>query len=175
MSEAQARESLRSLAEFGIRQWVMGGWGVDALLGKQNRAHHDLDLLVHASDLPTLHSWLRREGFARAYEWAENSPVTVGGGIWDTAFVERPPDGRELDVHAVHVADGLVSLATADPWQLPADTLSGVGRIGGHEVRCVSRSGQRAMHIGYELPDKHREDLRRLEALKTPAAGSRSE
>ena len=26
--------------------WLMGGWGVDALLGRQARPHHDLDVLV---------------------------------------------------------------------------------------------------------------------------------
>lgn len=100
LSEAQTRELLRGLADIGIRCWVVGGWGVDALLGKQTRDHHDLDLMVNATDLPALHVWLRREGFARGYEWEENSPVTIEGRTWDTAFVERHADGREIDVHA---------------------------------------------------------------------------
>ena len=102
LSEAQTRELLCGLADIGIRCWLMGGWGVDALLGKQTRDHHDLDLLVKAHDLPALDAWLRREGFAREYEWEENSPVTIEGRTWDTASVERHADGRELDVHAVH-------------------------------------------------------------------------
>lgn len=165
MSEAKTRELLRGLGDIGIRCWVMGGWGVDALLGEQTRAHHDLDLLVDARDLPALHTWLRGEGFARGYEWSENSPLRIEGRMWDTAFVERDADGRELDVHAVHVTDGIVRLATTDPWELPPNILSGVGRVGGYEVSCASASGQRAMHLGYDLPDKHREDLRRLESL----------
>ena len=32
----------------GVASWVMGGWGVDALLGRATRPHHDLDVLVHA-------------------------------------------------------------------------------------------------------------------------------
>jgi lincosamide nucleotidyltransferase A/C/D/E len=165
LSEAQARRLLGGMADIDIRCWVMGGWGVDALLGEQTRDHHDLDLLVDVGDLPALHVWLRREGFARAYEWEENCPVTIEGRTWDTAFVERHADGRELDVHAVHITDGRVRLATADPWDLPPDALGGTGWIGGHEVSCTSVSGQRAMHVGYDLPGKHREDLRRLEAL----------
>ena len=31
------------LASADIRVWVDGGWGVDALLGRQTRRHHDLD------------------------------------------------------------------------------------------------------------------------------------
>ena len=165
VSAAQARELLCGLADIGIRCWVMGGWGVDALLGEQTRDHHDLDVLVDASDLPALHAWLRREGFARGDEWEENAPVTIEGRTWDTAFVERHADGRELDVHALHTTDGLVRLATTDPWELPPDILSGTGRVGGSEVSCTSVSGQRAMHVGYDLPDKHRNDLRRLESL----------
>lgn len=165
MSEAQARELLRGLADVGVSYWVVGGWGVDALVGRQTRAHHDLDLLVSSGDLAALHTWLRGEGFARGFEWPENSPVTIESRVWDTAFVERHADGRELDVHAVHVADGVVRLATTDPWELPPDILSGVGRVGGYEVSCASVRGQRAMHVGYDLPDKHREDLRRLESL----------
>ncbi|WP_460467477.1 nucleotidyltransferase domain-containing protein [Calidifontibacter terrae] len=141
----------------------MGGWGIDALIGRQTRAHHDLDLLVAVDDLPALHAWLRDQGFARAYEWEENQPVQVGARPWDTAFVERHSDGRELDVHAVHPKRPTALLATTDPWDLPPDTLSGTGRIGGRDVRCVSPSGQHAMHVGYALPDRHRADLRELD------------
>jgi lincosamide nucleotidyltransferase A/C/D/E len=172
MCETQSRELPCGLSEIGIGYWVVGGWGVDALLGEQTRAHHDLDLLVDARDLPALHAWLRAKGFARGFEWTENSSVTIDGRMWDTAFVERHADGRELDVHAVHIADGLVRLATTDPWEFPPNILSGTGRIGGYEVPCASVSGQRAMNVGYDLPEKHREDLRRLErpwATATPS------
>ena len=165
MSEGQARELLSLLAGVGVRHWVVGGWGVDALVGIQTRPHHDLDVLVSVDDLPVLHRWLRAEGFARAHEWVENSPVSTEGHTWDTAFVERHADGRELDVHAVVVTGEVVRLATTDPWELQSGTLSAVGRIGGLVVPCASVDGQLAMHVGYELPDAHREDLRRLESL----------
>jgi lincosamide nucleotidyltransferase A/C/D/E len=35
----------------GIRIWIDGGWGVDALLGKQSRAHKDLDITIQQQDL----------------------------------------------------------------------------------------------------------------------------
>lgn len=139
----------------GVRWWLMGGWGVDALLGRQTREHHDLDVLVHVDDLATLESVLRAEGFARAYDWPESR--TVDGRA--TAFVEQHPDGRELDVHAVH-RDG--TLATDDPWELPAGALDGRGTVGGREVPCLSREGQRATHDGYDLPPHHVADLAAL-------------
>ncbi|HEX6737122.1 MAG TPA: aminoglycoside nucleotidyltransferase, partial [Vicinamibacteria bacterium] len=42
------------LAERGVRVWVDGGWGVDALLGEQTRPHKDLDALVPFDDLGML-------------------------------------------------------------------------------------------------------------------------
>ena len=141
----------------------MGGWGIDALLGEQTRAHHDLDLLVAVSDLPSLDAWLREEGFSRAYEWPENAPARLHGESWDTAFVEQHADGRELDIHAVRIKDGSILLATTDPWQLPSRALDGVGNIGGRTVACVTAESQPVMHRGYDLPATHREDLFRLD------------
>ena len=34
-----------------IRVWVDGGWGVDALLGRQTRRHRDLDLALRLADV----------------------------------------------------------------------------------------------------------------------------
>ena len=32
-------------------------------------------------------------------------------------------------------------------------------------MRCVTRAAQIAMHSGYDLPEKHREDVRLLRAV----------
>ncbi|MEJ7771734.1 MAG: nucleotidyltransferase family protein [Geodermatophilaceae bacterium] len=164
MSAHQAANLLRSLEGADIRCWVMGGWGVDALVGRETRDHHDLDLLVNVDDLPSLHAWLRCQGFRRLYEWDETRPVENGGQYWETAFVEGYEDGRELDVHAIHVAeDGTPTLATTDPWGLPHDVLMGAGVIAGRHVSCVSGAAQVMMHHGYELPPNHLDDLAKLD------------
>jgi len=86
--------------------------------------------------------------------------VQRAGQRYDTAFVETHTDGLELDVHAVLDGAGRNPvLLTTDPWTLPLDALTGAGRIGTVDVPCVSRAAQRAMHEGYELPDKHVQDL----------------
>lgn len=170
MSAADARSILRSLRGAGIHYWVMGGWGVDALLGRATRAHHDLDLLVQVDDLPTLRGWLASHQFEWLYDWEENRVVDVDGRPFSTAFVAGHADGRELDIHAVVVrADGTFDLATADPWVLPIDALDGRGEINGVDVPCVSRSGQRAMHVGYELPAHHLVDLEALDVAEASA------
>jgi len=35
----------------GVDVWVYGGWGIDALLGEQTRAHDDLDVIIRADDI----------------------------------------------------------------------------------------------------------------------------
>ena len=162
LTAAQARTIASGLQQVGVRFWIIGGWGIDALIGRQTRNHHDLDLLVAAADLPPFNDWLNLNGFARAYEWQENTSIGIHGSFWDTAFVTQHPDGRELDIHGVHVDEQPLRLATTDPWALPDDWAS-VGNIAATAVPCVSAQAQRAMHRGYELPPQHIEDLRHID------------
>jgi lincosamide nucleotidyltransferase A/C/D/E len=39
------------LKSHGIKIWIDGGWGVDALLEKQTREHGDLDIAIQEHDL----------------------------------------------------------------------------------------------------------------------------
>ena len=41
---AQAVLVCAGLADAGVRFWLAGGWGVDALAGRQTRSHRDLDV-----------------------------------------------------------------------------------------------------------------------------------
>ena len=59
--------------------------------------------------------------------------------------------------------EGVVVQFHTEPWPLPRGAVSGRGTIEGMTVRCVSRAAQIAMHSGYDLPEKHREDVRLLQ------------
>lgn len=97
----------------GVRVWVGGGWGIDALLGEQTRPHKDLDALVPLDDLVTLASVLTDRGFTHKEFWGENrwvahplrlpviSRAHGGGSEVVTAFVVRDGAGRELDIHVL--------------------------------------------------------------------------
>lgn len=164
MSAEQARALYELLDRSGVRCWVMGGWGVDALLGRMTREHKDLDLLVLLSDLPRYAVVVRDHGFQRKHEWSENQPITVDAINFDSAFVDAHPDGREIDVHVIDVdPEGAVTQFHIGPWPLPRDAVSGIGTIEEAMVRCVSRAAQIAMHSGYELPENHREDVHLLQ------------
>lgn len=166
MTAGEALEIYGLLDSGGVRCWVMGGWGVDALLGFTTRSHKDLDLLVHRADIAEYCAITRGAGFGRKLEWEESRPVVVDDVVYDSAFVDAHADGREVDVHVVDIDDdGAVVQFHEGSWPLPGDTLSGKGTLLGRELRCVSRSAQLAMHSSYELPDRHRDDVRLLQDL----------
>jgi len=81
---------LAALDAVGLRAFVAGGWGVDALIGRQTRVHRDLDLaldLTHAtleralSALKTLDYCVEPTGDRPGWSWL---PVRALG---------RPPSG----------------------------------------------------------------------------------
>jgi lincosamide nucleotidyltransferase A/C/D/E len=151
-----------------VRCWVMGGWGVDALLGRQTRPHHDLDLLVLTDDLPQFDQAMTAAGFARRYLWDdENLWVTLDGVPWATAFVMSDAAERELDVHAVDLTDGLAVAHCAVPWTFGRGALDGIGVIDQAAVACLSVEAQLNAHVGYELPETHLQDMRLLAQLRS--------
>jgi lincosamide nucleotidyltransferase A/C/D/E len=165
LTATDAAALCRQLAEHRVGFWLIGGWGVDALLHRQTRPHKDLDVLVRLADLGPLRRLLDEHGFTRTLVWEESRWVEEPDGPWPTAFVATDPAGRALDVHLVDVQeDGRVVQLYDAPWPLPR-SLDGTGTIDGTDVPCVSVPAQRALHTGYELPDGHRQDLDLLRDL----------
>lgn len=157
------------LDQHSIRYVVVGGWGVDALLGHQTRPHKDLDLLVLLGDLPALWSLFHGHGFIQQRVWEENRWVEgEGGDHWPTAFVVVDGQGRELDIHVIGITpNGAIVQYYDNPWSFPA-SITGQGSIAGTLVPCVSKETQLAMHTGYPLPEGHRRDLELLQADECP-------
>ncbi len=92
LSAEDAAGLCRRLDEYGVRFWVIGGWGVDALLRRETRAHQDLDVLVLLDDLPALGRMLDADGFSRTLVRDESHRVDGA----PTAFVAA--DGRVRDL-----------------------------------------------------------------------------
>ncbi|HXR11008.1 MAG TPA: hypothetical protein VN770_01830, partial [Gaiellaceae bacterium] len=76
---------LDQLDAVGLTVWLDGGWGVDALLGRQTRAHDDLDLVVAIGDVPALEDELAVLGYKRA------------GGVPPKSFDSVDAHGRQVD------------------------------------------------------------------------------
>ena len=157
----------RTLRGCGADWCVVGGWGVDALLGVQTREHKDLDVFVRQERLPVALDVLHGAGLRYAYAWEESRPLAEGGRCagHDSAFVMTDDDGRELDVHVIATSDGRVEPLwdTAISFR-PAD-LAVRGVVAGAIVRCLAPEKQLEAHRGYELPAAHRADVTRLRLL----------
>ena len=96
MEFAEVRRVVAELTCVDVQVWVGGGWGVDALVGRQTRVHRDLDLAVDARHEAAAFSVLASLGYDVETDWR---PVRVefvahGRGWVDVHPVEFDLDGR---------------------------------------------------------------------------------
>ncbi|HEX7303439.1 nucleotidyltransferase domain-containing protein [Lentzea sp.] len=148
MTAEDVLEILRVLAGDGV--WVGGGWGVDALVGRQTRPHADLDLVHREEHEPRILAKLAELGFVETLSWR---PVR---------FVLTGPGGREIDLHPLRFAeDGSAeqsSLTPGEPFRYPASCFV-TGTVLGTSVPCLSRDQQLRFHQGYEPRERDLHDL----------------
>jgi len=134
-----------NLENLDIKVWVDGGWGVDALLGKQTRFHEDLDIAVEAKHVPRLREFLKAKGYEQSKEDSE----------WN--FVLRDRNGREIDVHSF-TFDEEGNVFEGIPY--PTGSLTGTGTIEGKPVRCIAPEWVVKLHSsGYTLQEKDFKDV----------------
>lgn len=142
----------RLLARRGIRIWLDGGWGVDALLEEQTRYHKDLDIIVRDKDVAALKEVLAQQGFMVAQGTA-------------TSFVLTGPKAKTIDVHVVRFDDhgnGIYRMQNGKDWIYPAEGFAGKGKVLDTSVRCISAAAQMICHTGYTIT---RKDIREMELL----------
>ena len=124
MSAESTLAVLAALERAEIDVVVDGGWGVDALLGVERRAHDDLDLIVPLARVPDAVSAVRRLGYVPV---ADTLPVTL---------VLAAPGGRRVDLHPT-VVNEHGDQAQAQPFGR-SFRVSGVGaRRVGVDRHCV--------------------------------------
>jgi lincosamide nucleotidyltransferase A/C/D/E len=148
-------EVLSSLEHAGCRVWVAGGWGVDALVGAQTRAHRDVDLAIDADDEADALTALARLGYTIETDWRPTRVELVAAG------------SRWVDLHPVRFdAHGHARQADLDGghFEYPSGCFV-TGRIGGRLVGCLSVELQLRFRAGYELRDVDRHDLALLATL----------
>jgi len=134
--------------------WVDGGWGVDALLGRQTRPHSDLDLAVNLADLAAFDRLLQHQGYARIAR--DHDPE------WN--WVLRHQSGRSVDLHGF-VRDAMGNGILGDPGEgssYPAGALEGRGAISGFAVGCIAAPFVLAFRNGFEPRDLDRHDVTAL-------------
>ena len=153
MRARDALEVVRRLHAAGVRVWLDGGWGVDALIGHQTRDHDDLDLVIPLCESDAARRTLTALGFALV----EDEPTLC--------FVARDAGDRRVDVHTV-AFDGeggaLQRQEDGSFWRYPPEGFSGLGRVVGSEVACLSAEAQVLCHLNYEPDETDRRDMELL-------------
>lgn len=139
----------------GCRWWLEGGWGVDALVGHQTRAHRDLDLDVDVAFVDEVLTALHELGYEIETDWRPNRVELAA------------PRRGWVDVHPVVVEeDGSARQAGLEGgWHHFPRSYFTMGSLGGVPVPCVSLQAQRAFHAGYELREVDVHDLELLDRL----------
>ena len=141
-----------SLERVGVKIWLDGGWGVDALLEEQTRDHKDLDIVIEQKNVKQLRNQFNhfkeiKVDIARPHN-----------------FVIADDAGNEIDVHVIEInehGDGIYGPKTNGE-MFPAASLAGIGKIDGQSVRCVSAEWSLRFHSGYELKEKDYRDMAAL-------------
>jgi len=126
-----------------------GGWGVDALLGKQTRPHADLDIAVQHKDVPYIRSLLEAQGFREIPR----------DDSWECNFVLEDDRGHQVDVHSCtfdSAGNNIYGVA------YPFDSLTGTGSINGHPVKCISPEWLVKFHTGYPRDENDYHDVKLL-------------
>ena len=155
MTQDQAELVCRVLREAGVSFWLAGGWGVDALVGRQTRSHRDLDLLVDAEAEETALAVLGRLGYVVETDWR---PVRVEVGAPGAGWVDIHP--MVFDALGNGVQAGLDGAVFVYP-----DGSFTTGRVADLTVGCATVALQLQVHAGYDLRPQDRHDLALLHDL----------
>jgi lincosamide nucleotidyltransferase A/C/D/E len=166
MTATHVLAATRSLEADGLRYWVAGGWGVEALTGVATRRHGDLDLVVadYENDEPEVRCTLEKLGYR---------PTHVRyGTFWMTPCSQlRDISGHQIEIVGLNWSNlgsamGWTSLSpSAAPSPAHEQELFAVGTIAGVPVACLSAKVQLLFHGGFHPRGIDRHDLRHLRRI----------
>jgi lincosamide nucleotidyltransferase A/C/D/E len=163
MAADEVHAVLDALASAGCAAWISGGWGVDALVGRQTRVHRDLDLAIAADRESAALDALGLLGYVIETDWrpVRVEVVAAGRGRVDLhpLVFDRDGDGHQAGL------DG-------GGFRWPRDCLTD-GVIGGRRVDCISVELQLRFHGGYDHRDVDRADVALLHGVARGAGSGR--
>lgn len=153
MSADDVLEVLERLNAAGVRCWLDGGWGVDALVWEQTRDHSDLDLVVPLDEVDAVIAAVAPLGFKVLLD-QRPARLLLRDGNTD----------RRIDLHPV-VFDGkgngrqIGAGPNGGDAPYPAAGFAGNGRVGGREVACLTPELLLMHHTGYPPKAKDRHNV----------------
>lgn len=147
MTSLEVIELYTKLDNLGITIWIDGGWGIDALLGKQTRPHADLDIAIDRKDVIRLRNLLNEFKKKQKDDTSE----------WN--FVLEDGQGHEIDVHVFEFDDKRKIIYGIE---YPQESLTGIGTINGKTVNCIAAKYVIKFHENYEPKEKDLQDIKAL-------------
>ena len=149
MTAADVIEIVRLFEQNDIELTIDGGWGVDALLGKQTRTHADLDIAVQHKDVTSIRALLEARGYREIPR----------DDTWECNFVLEDDQRHQVDVHSYTFDDeGKLVYGV----EYPFESLTGSGTVSGHAVKCISPEWMVKFHDGYPLDADDYHDVKAL-------------
>lgn len=138
---------MATLQDAGVRCWISGGWGVDALAGEHTRIHRDLDLVVEDRGMDRAVQALNDLGYFEWYRSESEVPMFSRVVLHDHELA-----GRTIDLHPLQLSGTHMEFTT--------------GEIDGQEVPCLSVDLQVKTHSSYRKRWRDRADLAVLRRLR---------
>jgi lincosamide nucleotidyltransferase A/C/D/E len=142
-------EIVQLFEQNAIEVYIDGGWGVDALLGKQTRTHADLDVAVQHKDVAQVRVLLK----ARGYQDMPRDDTR------DCNFVLADNQGHQIDIHS-YTFDSTGNHVYGIEY--PYDSLTGDGAVNEYPVRCISPEWMVRFHTGYAFDENDYRDVKAL-------------
>ena len=132
-----------------VQHWIRGGWGVDALRGRQTRPHWDVDIVIDEEAKSRAIDVVERLGFTRWFEVTSDTPL-----LSRIVLRDHPSAGRAVDLQPLDMSATDMTFST--------------GTIDSRPVPCLSLASQLATHAGYRNSNyrKRRRDLADVAALR---------
>ena len=159
VQEQAIREVLMAFQSGGVNTWLLGGWGIDALLRHVSREHEDIDLIAALED-------------RKRVRMAVRSLADRIGGDTDVELHFFQKGVRAEVVYFYRLPEGLLvsDLDSSDPciyaWPPESFPEETNGELFGMACRAITWEAQYVAKAGYSyykkgcpLRDKDREDL----------------
>jgi lincosamide nucleotidyltransferase A/C/D/E len=151
-----------ALAAADVQAWIIGGWGVDALVGARTRRHRDLDLIVR-DEYAIVERALRALGEAGFSVREKRLNPT---SYLPMCFVLDDRLGHGVDLLPVDLDrppfSTPLSPAAEDKGERREFGEFTTGLVEGQPVNCASAQLQELLHRGYDLRSIDERDLRSL-------------
>lgn len=143
------------LDSLDMRYWVDGGWGVDILLGKETRAHRDIDIDFDAAFTNILLEQLKKKDYEVATDW---QPCRIE---------LYSPNYGYIDIHPLVISDdGKAKQASPDDgWYYFESDFFTKAVFETRTIPCISAKAQKLFHSGYELREVDKTDLKNIDLI----------